>query len=186
MLFLGAERGLTRICEMALLQGANINAQSGGLQRSALHWAASKNHVDTCLMLLQQGADPNLTDHNGNTPLNTSWMYCCRDAALVIAAYGGKIVAPGKKLPEGLSEERKVNGTDLVFITAAHAAIKAGLFDRLEQIVMDPASGVDAKELKSLTSVAKASKKPEMVALLQSLQAQMAIIKARAQVAPGA
>jgi len=42
-------------------------------KRTALHWACKHGRTSVALMLLAHGANPNLKDEKGNTPLH----YCC-------------------------------------------------------------------------------------------------------------
>ena len=46
-----------------------INAQNN-MKLSALHIAVLKNQTEAVALLLQNGADPNLTDALGNTPIH--------------------------------------------------------------------------------------------------------------------
>jgi len=43
--------------------------------RPALHWAAENGLVDIAALLIDQGADPNETDHFGNTALHVALSY---------------------------------------------------------------------------------------------------------------
>ncbi|UCF96727.1 MAG: ankyrin repeat domain-containing protein [Spirochaetaceae bacterium] len=43
--------------------------------RPALHWAAENGLVDMAALLIEQGADPNETDHFGNTALHLALAY---------------------------------------------------------------------------------------------------------------
>jgi ankyrin repeat protein len=43
--------------------------------RPALHWASENGLVDIAALLIQQGADPNDTDHFGNTALHLALRY---------------------------------------------------------------------------------------------------------------
>lgn len=51
------------ILEVLLTLGLDINARTGGNGTTALHEAAQSNDVPRARMLIEHGADPNLTDH---------------------------------------------------------------------------------------------------------------------------
>lgn len=65
-------------CEMLLKAGASVNIvnQNG---ESPLHYAARRNDLATILLLLQYGADLNLTDKNGIKAKDASNYYFVRD-----------------------------------------------------------------------------------------------------------
>lgn len=49
----------------------NVNASDTGVnKRTALHWASIKGHLRCIFLLLKYGADPNVQDANGMTPLH--------------------------------------------------------------------------------------------------------------------
>lgn len=169
-----AKHGLTRACEIAILQGANINAQVSMLKQTALIAAASEGHIPTCLMLLKQGADPNIQNWNGNNAVMSTWMNRRLEAGLVLIAYGG-IALDGPSLINHFSGSLKVGNVDLAKLTPAMAAIRAGLTDRLQELVTDEKNPVTNDELQSIAKWAKKSGKTEMSALLQSVMARRKI-----------
>eukprot|EP01064_Diplonema_japonicum_P009746 TRINITY_DN171_c0_g3_i2.p2 TRINITY_DN171_c0_g3~~TRINITY_DN171_c0_g3_i2.p2 ORF type:complete len:290 (+),score=73.78 TRINITY_DN171_c0_g3_i2:104-973(+) len=68
-----AMTGETQVCLELLDMNSNLNEvvqiRKGGTWTSALHAAASKGHVDTCMALLDSGAEVNLSTPTGRTPL---------------------------------------------------------------------------------------------------------------------
>jgi ankyrin repeat protein len=53
-----------------LAQGADVNVRSPHMQDSALHVAVLNNHIDVMKVLLDAGADPNIRNLDGRTPLH--------------------------------------------------------------------------------------------------------------------
>ena len=53
-----------------LRKGANPNAVGAAQQIGPLHWAAHKEHADIALLLIKYGADVQLKDKEGRTPLS--------------------------------------------------------------------------------------------------------------------
>lgn len=58
------------ICRYLLEQGASVNALGGEQWSTALHWAASKGHLNTMALLVSFGADLAIRDQPGYTPLH--------------------------------------------------------------------------------------------------------------------
>jgi ankyrin repeat protein len=67
ILFYAAAVGNTRIGEMLIACGADVNAGAGG--NTALHGAAWFGRLDFARWLLRQGADVQAKDYGGKTPL---------------------------------------------------------------------------------------------------------------------
>lgn len=53
-----------------LRYGANVNTVGGSQRIAPLHWAAHKEHCDIALLLIEFGADIQLKDKEGRTPLS--------------------------------------------------------------------------------------------------------------------
>ena len=68
-LTLSAENGHDSLVRNLILQGVNVNYQdaSGG---SALHFAASSNHIQCGILLVEAGADLRLVNRDSRTPLD--------------------------------------------------------------------------------------------------------------------
>jgi RNA polymerase sigma factor (sigma-70 family) len=63
-----AKIGQLEIMEQMLIDGINVNEKDAG-ERTLLHWAVENGHEDAVRLLLQNGADPGLTDKSGQTPV---------------------------------------------------------------------------------------------------------------------
>ena len=68
-LTLSAENGHDSLVRNLILQGVNVNYQDDS-GRSALHFAASSNHIQCGILLVEAGADLRLMDRDSRTPLN--------------------------------------------------------------------------------------------------------------------
>jgi ankyrin repeat protein len=68
-LVLAAEHGHLRVASLLIERGANINAHTGWMNRTALHCAAQRGHEDVVAFLLSKGAHTNVRSYNGVTPL---------------------------------------------------------------------------------------------------------------------
>ncbi|CAF0707847.1 unnamed protein product [Brachionus calyciflorus] len=55
--------------------GVNIDSIGGELQTSPLNWAARSGHVQMCILLMQNGADPNLYDVEGFSTIHVASMF---------------------------------------------------------------------------------------------------------------
>ena len=68
-LTLSAENGHDSLVRNLILQGVNVNYQDAN-GRSALHFAASSNHIQCGILLVEAGADVRLVDRDYHTPLD--------------------------------------------------------------------------------------------------------------------
>ena len=64
-----AENGHDSLVRNLILQGVNVNYQDGK-GRSALHFAASSNHIQCGILLVEAGADLRLENRDSRTPLD--------------------------------------------------------------------------------------------------------------------
>ncbi len=70
-LHLAAERGYTRVIELLLSRGADVNdADSKG--NTPLHYAAERCKAETAKLLLKHGADPTARNAEGKTPVDVA------------------------------------------------------------------------------------------------------------------
>lgn len=94
-----AEAGdLKKVSDMLDHDPALVNA-SGEYGKTALHWAAEKNHADVAERLLEAGADIDRVTTWGSTPLEWAGYLGSRDVADLLIARGAKgmnlVVAAG-------------------------------------------------------------------------------------------
>jgi len=90
-----AAAGNAELVKRLLELGADINAQgdtlgSGGSQRTALHFAVQRNHLEVCLVLLQAGADPNRMAFGFETPLHLAFKEQREEIAGLLLDYGAE------------------------------------------------------------------------------------------------
>ena len=65
-----AQYGKADVVRLLLLKGAEVNEKSFiDMDVTALIWAAKKNYPEIVKMLIDSGADNNITDKNGKTAL---------------------------------------------------------------------------------------------------------------------
>jgi len=81
-LHIAAEAGQTRACALLLDRGAQIEACCRNLDATPLSYAVKYKHPDVVRLLLERGADPNVSDEDGVTPL------------LIAAHCGSKLINP--------------------------------------------------------------------------------------------
>lgn len=62
-----AQYGKADVVRLLLLKGAEVNEKINDV--TALIWAAKKNYPEIVKMLIDSGADNNITDKNGKTAL---------------------------------------------------------------------------------------------------------------------
>jgi ankyrin repeat protein len=65
-----AQRNNQKQIIKSIKEGINVNAQEDGTCNAALHWATFHGHIETGNTLLQHGANVNITNNTGSTPLH--------------------------------------------------------------------------------------------------------------------
>lgn len=55
--------------------GVKVDAIGGELETTALNWAARSGHIHMCILLIQNGADPNLPDIEGYSTIHVASMF---------------------------------------------------------------------------------------------------------------
>ena len=96
-------RGAPEVVEALLLAGADPDARTNGgpfLKMTPLHWMTHGGHVDGMRLLLEHGANPNLQNVRGETPV---------DVAARMAPHGGQeelilLIEHGGKFARELGE----------------------------------------------------------------------------------
>ncbi|KAJ3561657.1 hypothetical protein NPX13_g8860 [Xylaria arbuscula] len=69
-LFIAAAQGFPRIVDHILSAGALVDSLNGDKELSALHIASLLGHWETTVILINGGADPTISDANGDFPLH--------------------------------------------------------------------------------------------------------------------
>ena len=54
------------VIKLLIEKGANVNVVGGDLQSTPLHWAVRQGHLAATVLLMKNGADPNLLDAEGS------------------------------------------------------------------------------------------------------------------------
>ncbi|KAG9840459.1 palmitoyltransferase akr1, partial [Aureobasidium melanogenum] len=67
-----AINGHYALCHYLIESGANVNAKGGDAEATPVLWASKRCHLDVVNLLLQQGADPLLTDDQGYNLLHSA------------------------------------------------------------------------------------------------------------------
>jgi RNA polymerase sigma factor (sigma-70 family) len=64
---IAAQMGQVSLLEAMLVDGMDVN-EPDVMGRTLLHWAVENDHLEAVALLLQNGADPDLRDHEGRSP----------------------------------------------------------------------------------------------------------------------
>jgi ankyrin repeat protein len=64
-----------KVAEMLIANGANLNTRDDNWGQTPLHMAVVRNLKEVCVILIEKGADINLLDVEGRTPLDTANYY---------------------------------------------------------------------------------------------------------------
>ena len=131
-----------------LARGVEVDGRGAG-GKTALSWAAIRGDLEMTEALLEAGADVNLADDDGNTPL------------ILAASAGPELV---RKLIGAGSEVNRANRQGETALTLAARRDVASV-----RVLLDAGANVSAQDARGLDAltVAKASGKDEMVALLR-------------------
>ena len=68
-LFLAARGGNIDLVRVLLKNNAHVNVTGGSQNIAPLHWAAHKEFTEIALLLIDYGADVQLKDKEGRTPI---------------------------------------------------------------------------------------------------------------------
>ncbi|KIM99130.1 hypothetical protein OIDMADRAFT_201765 [Oidiodendron maius Zn] len=116
-LYYAASFGLLEVVRIILdtESGVDINARGGRAYATALHVSVYREHIDVARLLLQRGADPNIPNNIGESPMY--WAVRKRNRAMknLLVEYG----APGKVMEEAdwrtaVSSRLQVSGVEKV------------------------------------------------------------------------
>jgi len=137
-LFFAAHSGSAEAVSTLLAAGAAPNA---GKQTSPLLAAASEDHLDVVKQLLAAGADPKITDVNGQTPLMS-------------AAYGGNVAILRELLHAGAPLDATDKGGNTALSNAAHQGqLEAAKF------LIEGGAALDIRSAKGKTALGVAAER---------------------------
>lgn len=116
-LYYAASFGLLEVVRIILdtESGLDINARGGRPYATALHVSVYREHVDVARLLLQRGADPNIPNNIGESPMYWAVRKRNREMKNLLVEYG----APGKAIEEAdwrsaVSSRFQVSGLEKV------------------------------------------------------------------------
>ena len=69
-LFLAARGGNLELLRAIIKKGGKVNERGAPQLLAPLHWAAHKEHTEIALVLIENGADIQLKDKEGRTPVS--------------------------------------------------------------------------------------------------------------------
>lgn len=154
-LLVAASYGRTDVCLFLIDRGASLQAKSK-LGRSALHEATFFNQLPSILALIGRGADLTAKNIAGEVPFDCAH----RDLMLDLIANG--VIDPKGRL-------------DTVGVTARQAAAERGHSHLLHGLLGKEASSERGDDLASLMRLAKRFNRHEVVAVIRSFEAQLAV-----------
>ncbi len=87
-----------RIDEVRTLisQGADVNSRDVFGDNSGLHWAASLGLAEMARLLIDNGADLDIRNHDRNTPLHWAAGEGQKELVVILIAHGAHVNARGK------------------------------------------------------------------------------------------
>ena len=93
-LLAAAQKGHTDICGLLLAQGSNVNEVQLVTKLAALHHAATYGHNATVEALLTWGAEVNIQNHAGGTPLHLACQEGQKLCVLTLLKAGASLNLP--------------------------------------------------------------------------------------------
>lgn len=131
-----AETGNLKRVKALLQEDPSIIDEADSYGMTALHWAVDKGHYRVAEWLIAEGADVNVKDKNGETPLNytISKEYSSRMATM--------LMLNGAKLPGGEDEIRDA----LKHIAPLHQAAREDRLEAVETFLKKFPDQIDARD----------------------------------------
>lgn len=182
-LHIAARKSDPKVAELLLKYGVNIDAKNSITGLTPLAVAVISNNLPMIQFLVDNNADVNIQDNDGNTPLHLAAKYKNKEAGKIIIA--SKRVIPGIKneygqLPKDLFEENKntkITEKKARFKTEVdkpiHQAIKLGDTEMLEALLI---SGANLNEVgsegKTPLELSLSLTNPEITQLLLNYMSQ--------------
>jgi ankyrin repeat protein len=151
--------------------GGAIDQRSGA---TPLHAAAAKGSIAMCELLIKHGAQIEVKNAVGYTPLGFAVVNGQREAAYWLISKG----ASSHDKDNGFFGDFKVKSTPLEGMTMREAALRGDDFDRLKDLIENGKPQGPTDDVPSLVKLAKSLKKKDLSAMLQSMAAAHAIDRA--------
>jgi ankyrin repeat protein len=79
-----------------ILQGVDVNSRDVFGDNTGLHWAASLGLAEMARLLIDNGADLDIRNHDGNTPLHWAAGEGQKELVVILIAHGADVNARGK------------------------------------------------------------------------------------------
>jgi len=101
--------------KVAALIEAGVPLDERDEGETALHWAVSRRYVEIVAMLVKAGADPNVADNDGCTPLDdVAGMEDCPEAKVMRAALLAAVQGEPADVAEGSRARRAADDFDAI------------------------------------------------------------------------
>lgn len=115
--------GQTGVVELLLKAKANVQAKTG-LGETALHWAASRDHVDIARLLLDEKAKVDEPGYNGMTPLIVAAVMNSTDVLSLLIGKGADLTLTDDDGCTALDKALEKDNTAAIKILKAAAAAR--------------------------------------------------------------
>ena len=79
-----------------ILQGVDVNSRDVFGDNTGLHWAASLGLAEMARLLIDNGANVDIRNHDGNTPLHWAAGEGQKELVVILIAHGADVNARGK------------------------------------------------------------------------------------------
>lgn len=145
-LLLAANKGALACVKELIRQGANIE-EKGFCDETPVHRAVWSEKYDCLVYLLEQGADPNVADEDGKTPLGVATWICFLDGMRVLLRYKADINQMGtieKKRMSPLHLACTLPRETCFKGTAKHTDVLATAGERMKILVQFPSLDVNS------------------------------------------